>query len=201
MATDTKSLKILRSIYELDKNKKERDKITKEMMVVKSWKMFPSDFSMKGYPQYPNADISKYITALFRTNFLKGGFHNYKITEKGKKFIEEEKIKKQPKKSIDKTKIPRYIEFEINRILASKVFEYFSGGKEDFLETDLFEFLGTSARSFKDNNQSNFLSRYNLVAKEVIPFCQKNKNLDSRLEGIVNLWKSLQNKFSSLLKK
>ena len=42
---------------------------------------------------------------------------------------------------------------------------------KDFLETDLFEFLGTSARSFKDNNQSNFLSRYNLVVKEVIPFC------------------------------
>jgi len=92
MATDTKSLKILRAIYELDENKKEIDKITKEIMVVKAWEMFPSDFSMKGYPQYPNADISKYITALFRTNFLKGGFHNYKITEKGKNLIEKEKL-------------------------------------------------------------------------------------------------------------
>lgn len=201
MATDTKSLKILRAIYQLDKNKEERDKITKEMMIVKAWKMFPSDFSMKGYPQYPNADISKYITALFRANLLKGGFHNYRITEKGIKFVEEEKLKKQPKKSLDKTKLPRYIEFEINRILTSKVFEYFSNDKKDFLETDLFEFLGTSARSFKDSNQSNFLSRYNLVVKEVIPFCQKNKNLDNRLNKIIELWNSLQNKFLNLLKK
>jgi|SRR3989344_7595260 len=201
MVTDTKSLKILRAIYELGKNKKEKDKITKEMMVVKAWKMFPSDFSMKGYPQYPNADISKYITSLFRANLLKGGFHNYRITEKGIKFIEEEKLKKQPKKSSDKNKIPRHIEFEINRILTSKVFEYFSSEKKDFLETDLFEFLGTSARSFKDSNQSNFLSRYNLVVKEVIPFCQKNKDLDNRLNKIIELWNSLQNKFSNLLKK
>ena len=201
MATDTKSLKILRAIYELDKNKKEKDKITKEMMIIKAWKMFPSEFSMKGYPEYPNADISKYITALFRANLLRGGFHSYRITEKGKKFIEEEKLKKQTKKSSDKTKIPRYIEFEINRILNSKVFEYFSSGKREFLETDLFEFLGTSARSFKDSNQSNFLSRYNLVVKEVVPFCQKNKNLDEKLDKIVKLWDSLQNKFSNLLKR
>lgn len=33
MATNTKSLKILRTIYELGKNKKERDKIIKEMII------------------------------------------------------------------------------------------------------------------------------------------------------------------------
>lgn len=199
----TKSYKILKAIYELEKDKKSIGKITKETMVIKAWKMFPSEFSIKGYPQYPNADISKYITALFRKNLLRGGFYNYKITEKGKKFIEEEKEKpkKQTKNLSNTNKTPRYIELEINRILKSKVFEYFSTGKKDFLEIDLFEFLGTSARSFKDSNQSNFLAKYNLIVKEVIPFCQKNSSSNMSIEKIVELWNLLQSKFSNILKK
>ena len=197
----TKSQKILKAIYELDKKSKEGEKITKEKMIIQAWKMFPSEFSMKGYPQYPNADISKYITALFRENFLKGGFYGYKITEKGKEFIEGKNKKIQRDKVVsEKIRIPREIGFEINRILKSKVFGYFVGGGRDFLESDLFDFLGTSARSFKDSNQSNFLSRYNLLVKEAIPFCKKNEDASGKTKEIVNLWETLKDKFPDILK-
>ena|SRR3989344_1039849 len=196
-----KANKVLKAIYELEKKREPGTKITREMIIVKSWQMFPSDFSMRGFPQYPAGDLARrLLTNLKRENLISGAVSNYKITEKGKRFIENKSIKKDKGKSGIKES-PRHIEFEINRILTSKVFEYFSSEKKDFLETDLFEFLGTSARSFKDSNQSNFLSRYNLVVKEVIPFCQKNKDLDNRLNKIIELWNSLQNKFSNLLKK
>ena len=84
----TRAEKILQVIYELEKKRKKGEKISKEIMVIKAWEMFPSDFSMKGYPQYPNADFSKYLTSLFRRNLLKGGFFDYKITEKGKEYVE-----------------------------------------------------------------------------------------------------------------
>lgn len=199
----SKSEKILRAIYELEKNKKSKRKITKEIVVIKAWKMFPSDFSMQGYLQYPNADISKYITSLFRKNLLKGGFHNYQITEKGKRFIEERQIKlngKQKNKTNIK-KTPRYIKLEITRILNSRVFTYFLRGEKGFLENDLFDFLGTSARSFKDSNRSNFLSQYNLMIKEVIPFCKENLELNGKMEKIVELWYLLENELGDILKR
>lgn len=199
----SKSEKILIAINELEKTRKAGSKITKEMMVVKAWKMFPSEFSMQGYPQYPNADISKYVTKLFKENLLRGGFYDYKITEKGRKYVEritskrKEKIK-PIKASID---VPRYIKSEIIRITNTKMFKYFTEGERNFLESDLFEFLGTSARSFKDSNKSPFLARYNLIIKEVIPFCQRNQQKDKEAKKIVELWKLLSDEFIYILKK
>jgi len=199
----SKSEKILIAINELEKTRKKGGKITKEMMVVKAWKMFPSEFSMQGYPQYPNADISKYVTKLFKENLLKGGFYDYRITEKGKKYVEKITSKRNEKIKPIKTSIsiPRYIKSEIIRITNTKVFKYFINGERNFLESDLFEFLGTSARSLKDSNKSPFLARYNLIIKEVIPFCQKNQQGDREAKKIVELWELLSDKFRHILKK
>tara|TARA_Y100000310_G_scaffold345318_1_gene463730 strand:- start:913 stop:1530 length:618 start_codon:yes stop_codon:yes gene_type:complete len=199
----SKSEKILHAIYELEKKRKKGEKISKEMMVVKAWKMFPSEFSMQGYPQYPNADISKYVTKLFKENLSKGGFFDYKITEKGVKYIEKLIATKEKKNKTTTALIetPRYLKSEISRIVNSKVFKYFVNGEKDFLENDLFEFLGTSARSFKDSNKSSFLARYNLITQEVIPLCRTNSSKDEDSKKIVDLWNILSNKFGDILKK
>lgn len=191
--------KILLAIYELNKKRTSGRKITKEEMVVKVWKMFPADFCLKGYPQYPNADISKYITKLFKENLLKGSFFNYILTSKGKEYAEG--IMHSGKS--DKKKIvissSREIEAEIKRIKTSKVFHLFLKRETDFLESDLFDFLGTSARSLLDSNKTTFISKYNLIMKEVIPFCEKNKKTDPEAEKIVLLSDILIKKFRDIL--
>src|SRR3989344_6236881 len=110
--------KILLAIYELDKNKLNIKKITKEEMVIKVWKMFPEEFCIKGYPQYPNADISKYVTKLFKNNLLKGSFYNYIITPKGKEYAKALFLNKKPSKN-EMTTSSREIEVEIRRIKGS----------------------------------------------------------------------------------
>lgn len=200
---DIKVNKVLISVYELEKKRKLGTKITREMIIVKTWQMFPSDFSLRGYPEHPAGDLARrLLTNLKRDNFVIGGVNNYKITEKGKKFIEEKNIRLR-KETIESNikEAPRYIESEITRILNSKVFSYFLNGEKDFLENDLFEFLGTSARSLKDPNKSDFLSRYNLIAKEIIPFCKENVNLNKNFIKIGELWEKLEDKFGSILKR
>lgn len=192
--------KILLAIYELEKKRKPGQKITKEQMVVKVWKMFPNDFCIKGYPQYPNADISKYVTQLFKENLLNGSFYNYSISEKGKKYAEIIQSYGQIK-SKEIISVPRQIESEISRIKSSKIFQLYSHGNRDFIESDLFDFLGTSSRSFGDSNKTGFISRFNLISKEVIPFCEKSKNNEQETEKIIDLWKMLLSKFKDLLKK
>ena len=66
----SKSEKILVAIYELHKIKTE--KITVEDVAVKLWQLWSSEFCMRGYPQYPNVDIQKYITKLLDNNLVSG---------------------------------------------------------------------------------------------------------------------------------
>ena len=191
--------KILLAIYELNKKRAEGGKISKEEMVIKVWEMFPEDFCIKGYPQYPNADISKYITKLFKENLLKGSFFNYILTSKGEEYAES--IISDTKN--DKKKIvisgSREIETEIKRIKNSKVFHLFLNGECDFLESDLFDFLGTSARSLLDSNKTTFISKYNLIMKGVIPLCEKIKKRDPEAEKIILLSDILIKKFKDVL--
>ena len=192
--------KILIAIYELEKTRKEGEKITKEEMVVKVWKMFPNEFCLKGYPQYPNADISKYITKLFKENLLRGSFYNYTITEKGREYAKR-LLSKGSVKGSESISIPRQIESEIARIRRSKVFQLYLKGESEFIESDLFDFIGTSSRSFGDSNKTAFISRFNVISKEVIPFCEKNKNGQLEAEKIILLWNILMTRFRDLLNK
>ena len=192
--------KILLAIYELEKKRKTGAKITKEEMVIKVWKMFPNDFCIRGYPEYPNADISKYVTKLFKENLLKGSFYNYAITEKGKQYAKT-LLSKGPIKSKELISVPRYVEAEISRIKSSKIFQLYTRGEFNFIESELFDFLGTSSRSFGDSNKTAFISKFNLISKEVIPFCEKNKDKKSEAVKIVSLWNILLSKFKDLLNK
>jgi len=201
----SRSDKILLAINELEKKRKKEGKITKEMMVVRVWEMYPSDFCMQGYPEYPNADISKYITRLFKENLLTGGFNDYRITEKGRIYVKEISFLKHriPSKKLSKSfRGSRYIGIELTRIMNSKVFKYFRNNKDgELLQSDLFDFLGTSPRSFISSNKSAFIARYNLITREVIPFCKTKIKVDKDAKLIVELWDRLHNQFKYLMEK
>ena len=195
----TRSDKILLAIFELEKNRKPGEKITKENMVVKVWQLFPADFCLKGYPKYPNADITKYITALYKANLLKGSAYNFFITEKGVTHIRNLNMNRiaRTKSAISGS---RQIESEIIRIKNSKVFRLFLSNNNEFIESDLFEFLGTNARSLTSANKTIFVSKYNAVV-EAIAFCEKIKSTDSDAAKIIALWKILLQKFGHVIEK
>tara|TARA_Y100000310_G_scaffold268290_1_gene280810 strand:+ start:1487 stop:2116 length:630 start_codon:yes stop_codon:yes gene_type:complete len=196
-----KSEKVLLAIYELDKSNKK--KITVEDVAVKLWRMWPSEFCMRGYPNYPNNDIQKHITKPLDNNWITGGVYGYKFTEKGRNYVKQLKgIKTKKKKEEVINEQPRHIKTEFTRIINSKVFKYYSQDKNmNFLESDLFDFLGTSPRSLSTKDRNVFLTRYNSVVKDLIPFCKKisDKNVEAR--KIIEIWEKLSNEFKGLLNK
>jgi hypothetical protein len=194
-----KSEKILIAIDELSKRRKK--KITVEDVAVKLWKLWPHEFCMRGYPNYPNNDIQKHITRLLDNSWVVGGVYGYNITEKGKKYLGElKKVRSKKQKTETINEQPRYVKTEYIRIINSKIFKYYSNKKKiEFLESDLFEFLGTSTRSLKTKDRNVFLTRYNDVVKVVIPFCKKIMNENENAKTIVELWGELSKKFSDLL--
>jgi len=193
-----KSEKILIAIYDL--NKIAKNKITVEDVAVKLWKIWPTEFCMRGYPKYPNNDIQKHITKPLDNNWVTGGVYGYKITEKGKNYVDQLKGIKSKKQNMNEQ--PRYIKTEFTRIINSKVFKYYSKDKKMiFLESDLFDFLGTSPRSLNTKDRNIFLTRYNLVIKDIVPFCNKFKEKDEEAKKIMEIWEKLSKKFHELLNK
>ena len=187
------------AIYEL--NEENRQKITVEDVAVQLWKMYPTEFCLRGYPQYPNNDIQKHVTKLLDNNLITGGVFNYKITPKGKNFVQEIMKKENVNKENVSAEQPRHIRSEINRILNSKVYKYFLENPQmDFLESDLFEFLGTSSRSLTTKDRNVFLTRYNTLIKDIIPFCKSIKKNEDYAKKIIKLWEELQLKFEGVLK-
>lgn len=196
---NSKSEKALYAIYLL--NKDGNKNITVEDLAVKLWSLKNSEFCMKGYPQYPNVDIQKYLTKLFENNFIQGGVSNYKITEKGILLIKNIISSNNLKKNIDLDHtLNRELVKEINRIINSKLYEYYISTKNpELTENDFFDFLGTSSRSYRDKSNSFFIQRVNLIKKDLIAYCLKDKNKDVKLKNIYELWVLLNNKFGGLL--
>ncbi len=198
----SKGEKALYGIYLLIKEGK--SPITVEDLAVKLWKLYPLEFCMKGYPEFPNVDIQKYLTKLKIYNLISGGVTNYKMTSKGVKRVEETlKTSQEKTKKLSETDatISRELKSEIFRILNSKVYKYYITEKNpEFIEIDFFEFLGTSPRSFHDKRNSQFLSKINLIRNDLVKYCELNKDKDNNLKNILNLWKILNDKFGEILK-
>jgi hypothetical protein len=196
----SKSNRALIAIYHLESKKTVEKKITVEDVAVELWKEYPTEFCMKGYPEYPNVDIQKYITKLLANNLIVGGVYNYSITHKGIEVADQLSTNKTIKTKPALADVRRDIKAEIERIVNSKIFQYYINTKKpDFVESDLFEFMGTSSRSLNTHNDSTFLRKYNMIINDVIPFCKKNKDSDKNMKAILEIWTELAERFKSIL--
>jgi len=197
----TKSEKFLIAVYSLSPKSK-RD-ITIEDVAIFLWKKYPKEYCLRGYPQYPNADIQKHATKLFNENLMKGGVYGYKLTIKGKEYSKRILNKSEGiirKKGSVSSEERGYIKKHIERILKTKVFNYYEEDEKlNLVESDLFEFMGTNARSLNTRDKKSFLTQYNIITKDIIPYCEKSN--DEYHKKIVSLWDKLLAKFQKILNK
>ena len=166
-----KQHKILMLLFELSEGKKKNLKF--EDIVVALFKKFPKDFHLKGYSKFPDSgDSIKRPLYTFRdTGVLKVRNMIFTLTDKGIEMGE--KLKKQIGKSeiITEENFDRYIEIEINRIKNLESFRKFIKGKhEEILDTNLFDYLGTSVKA----ERMDFKSRINIM-NEVAKVLQAQK--------------------------
>ena len=111
----SKQNKILLALLELANNSKKN--LTFEDVVVAIYKKFPEDFHLKGYKEYPDADLIRRPLYQFRDQgLLLVRNMIFSLTDKG--LDEATKMKKQVKKKKKETneKFDRYIQKKIKRI-------------------------------------------------------------------------------------
>lgn len=122
---------------------------TFDKIVVTAFKLFPKKFSLIGFPEYPDALTVDHCARLHSTRtkgWLYGGVQSgFKITEKGKYFLDEAKKMLEGKIKITKTyaAIPRRKEVTFIDLLKKTVAykKYIQSKKEEITMSDVLESL------------------------------------------------------------
>jgi len=178
-----RSEKILLSLFILSKGTSK--KVRFEDIAVKAFKLFRSDFQLRGYPNHPDTgDIihKPLYSDLKKKGFVLSGGKYFSLTKKGLEYGK--KLRDIFKKgNYDFTEEPdkytKSMEDEINRILRTSAFNLFtSGKKEEILDIDFHDYLGTTVRTKK----FDFLGRLHNVKEAV----EASKSNNPRLYVILN---------------
>ena len=188
----SKQEKILLALLELADNSKKNLKF--EDVVVAIYKKFPEDFHLKGYKEYPDADLIRRPLYSFRdhgTLLVRNMI--FSLTDKG--LDEALKIKNRAsKKNIQSNeKFDRYVGKEINRIKNLNSFNLFIKNKEEnIFDTDFFDYLGISVKSDK----IDFKSRLQVLSEMAVALKDQK---EAELISVNNFHSFMVNKFKDII--
>ncbi|WKZ29622.1 MAG: hypothetical protein QY323_02730 [Patescibacteria group bacterium] len=150
MSNDTlsRSEKILLAMFELSKDSTKS--LRYEDIVVKVYELFPDNFHLKGYRQYPDSGdlVHKPLyTNLKKAGFLRSSNKMFSLTVRGLDEARRLSGKSKPVKN-DTSRLSRSTATEILRMKGLEGFAlYLTGKTDDIIEADLYSFLGVSVRT------------------------------------------------------
>jgi hypothetical protein len=171
-----------------------------EDIVVRAFEMFPDEFALRGYPQYPDSsDIHKPLYGpLKRDGFIRSANKTFALTARG---VEQARalIQRAGEKldeGRDPDRMTRDVKIEVERMLASEAFKLVGAERKDrILDTDLYAFLGCTVRTPKND----FVGRLNATA-DAVKIAAKLKQPNEKVaELLEETWSHLEQKFKSLI--
>lgn len=131
-------------------------KVRYEDIVVRAFKDYPGDFHLKGYPEFPDTGdaVHKPLYDYRKKGMVAASNKMFSLTTYG--VAEAEKLraleKGRPSPVEAKHRIERAAQIEIERIKQLEGFKLFLAEKyNDIIDSDLFEYLGVSVRSTKND--------------------------------------------------
>jgi hypothetical protein len=140
-----------------------------EDIVVEAFKVFPDEFALRGYPQFPDSsDVHKPLYGMLkRRGLVRAAHKTFALTTKGvetaRRLISNAGASLDQARSADR--LTRDMQTEIDRMLASDAFAFFADGRRDkILDTDFYNFLGCTVRT----PPNDFLGRLTTTADAVV---------------------------------
>jgi hypothetical protein len=144
--------KILVAMFRLSKGKTRPLKY--EDIVVKAFEMFPDEFALRGYPQYPDSsDIHKPLYGpLKRQGLIRAANKTFALTARGveiaQRLIEHAGQSLEEAAVTSGDRITRDQKTEVDRMISAAAFQLYSQGqKERVLDTDFYAFVGCTVRT------------------------------------------------------
>jgi hypothetical protein len=174
-----------------------------EDIVVKAFEMFPRDFALRGYPQFPDSsDIHKPLYGpLKRQGLIRSANKTFALTARGVEVAE--KLVERAGRSIEQAvltgdRMARDQEAEVDRMVASQAFRLFTEGqKERILDTDFYAFAGCTVRT----PRNEFLGRL-ASTESAISAAKKLAHPSVEAAGQLKAaWEYMGRKYQSLIER
>jgi hypothetical protein len=151
-----------------------------EDIVVRAFEMFPGEFALRGYPQYPDSsDIHKPLYGVLkRQGLIRSANKTFALTalgvERAKRLMLSAGKAIEEPRSADR--LTRAEDAEVDRALKSAAFGLFIDDKRDrILDTDFYAFFGCTVRTPKND----FIGRLN-ATRNAIKHAKKLGKPDSK---------------------
>jgi len=190
----SKEQKVLLALYRLWKEG--RKKVRYEDIVVQVFKDYSADFHLKGYPEFPDTGdaVHKPLYDYRKRGMVSASNKMFSLTPHG--VAEAEKLqaveKGRPPSKDSRHRLERDAQIEIERVKQLESFKLFLSGKhEDIIDADLFEYLGVSVRSSKND----FIGRLETM-KSVIKSVNETGLKNAALVGACQFHEFMMNRFS-----
>jgi hypothetical protein len=192
MSPLTMSNKVLLALYKLWR--RGRKKVKYEDIVVQVFHDFPSDFHLKGYTQYPDSGdaVHKPLYDYRKRGMVTASSKMFALTNRGLEEAERlVQVYAGQQVSPSSSRLGRGAQLEIDRIKNLESFRLFlSGRPDDIIDADLFDYLGVSVRTSKND----FIGRVNTI-QEMIDSISANK--DPFFEGLRQFHGFMTTRFAS----
>jgi hypothetical protein len=121
-----------------------------EDLIVRAFQTFPQDFSLKGYPEYPDSNVvltqvmGKKAPLIVRGWLEKTGVKQYRLMPKG---LDDRNQLEHGQGGIINVRLERLLEESLARLLKSASFELYKSGQQEQITFNQFcRFAGLSAR-------------------------------------------------------
>jgi hypothetical protein len=148
-----------------------KKKVRYEDIVVQAFTNYPGDFHLKGYQQYPDTGdaVHKPLYDYRKRGMVSASNKMFSLTPHG--VAEAERIqareKGKPALQTGRHRLERDAQIELERIKRLEGFGLFlAGKKDDIIDSDLFEYLGVSVRSTKNE----FIGRLETMKSAIAAF-------------------------------
>jgi hypothetical protein len=193
MSSLTMSNKVLLALYKLWRNGKK--KVKYEDIVVQVFRDFPSDFHLKGYPDFPDSGdaVHKPLYDYRKRGMVTASNKMFALTEHGLEEAERLMRLSPGKAETTHGRLDRSAQIEVERIRNLECFRLFMTGKQhDIIDADLFEYLGVSVRTSKND----FLGRVRTIQDTIASISENNEPI---FEAIRQFHGFMMSRFSSEL--
>lgn len=150
----SKEQKVLLALYRLWHEG--RKKVRYEDIVVQVFRDYPADFHLKGYPEFPDTGdaVHKPLYDYRKRGMVSASYKMFSLTQHG--VAEAQRLqaieKGRPGLTKSRHRLERDAQIEVERIKQLEGFKLFLAEKHDeIIDSDLFEYLGVSVRSTKND--------------------------------------------------
>jgi len=173
-----------------------------EDIVVKAFRMFPDEFALRGYPEFPDSsDVHKPLYGVLkRKGLIRSANKNFGLTALGVETARAMAGKNDGEEPAQRPadRMPRDVQSEVDRMLKSAAVKFFvSGEPHRVLDTDFYSFIGCTVRT----PRNDFVGRMSAIDNAVAT-AKKLRQPDKGLStALAETWDFLRRTFSTLIER